>query len=201
MPDPASPEIIARVSESFEYWNDGEPQLMLQEYAEDGELDLSAVFTDMPVFRGHEGIRDQIEVLWETWEGVRMNSLEVFDVGGGRFVVEARWWGKGRRSGAEVDQHIAWLYTTREIRRQDRPLTALSVGRGRDGFRESHGVRCAERLINRLREPLPSAVLAWRAAHGLIAIGFLASIGYVWWCAITNTRGRLPAPGDHGPCR
>jgi ketosteroid isomerase-like protein len=114
MPDAASPEIIARVSESFEYWNDGEPQLMLQEYAEDGELDLSAVFTDMPVFRGHEGIREQIEVLWDTWEGVRMNSLEVFDVGSGRFVVEARWWGKGRRSGAEVDQHIAWLYTTRE---------------------------------------------------------------------------------------
>jgi hypothetical protein len=30
---------------------------MLNEYAEDGELDLSAVFTDTPVIRGHEGMR------------------------------------------------------------------------------------------------------------------------------------------------
>jgi ketosteroid isomerase-like protein len=114
MADGASPEIRARITESFEYWNDGEPQLMLEEYAEDGELDLTAVFTDMPVFHGHEGIRGQIEALWETWEGVRMNALEVFDMGARHFVVEARWWGKGRRSGAEVDQRIAWLYTLRE---------------------------------------------------------------------------------------
>ena len=114
MPDAASPEVIARISESYEYWNDGEPELMLQEYAEDGELDLSAVFTDMPVFRGHEGIRAQIDAFWESWQGIRMDSLDVLDVGGGRFVVEARWWGKGRRSGAEVDQHIAWLYMVRE---------------------------------------------------------------------------------------
>jgi hypothetical protein len=38
---------------------------------------------------------------------------------------------------------------------------------------------------------LPTAVVAWRAAHGLIAIGFLASIGYVWWCALTGRRGAL----------
>lgn|SRR5690349_4126188 len=33
------------------------------------------------------------------------------------------------------------------------------------------------------------AVLVWRAGHGLIAIGFLASIGHVWWCALTGRRG------------
>jgi hypothetical protein len=32
-------------------------------------------------------------------------------------------------------------------------------------------------------------VLVWRAGHGLIAIGFLMSIGYVWWCALTGRRG------------
>ena len=36
---------------------------------------------------------------------------------------------------------------------------------------------------------LSPAVLVWRAAHGLIAIGFLASIGYMWWCALTGRRG------------
>lgn len=35
----------------------------------------------------------------------------------------------------------------------------------------------------------PAAVLIWRTAHGLIAIAFLGSIGYVWWCALTGRRG------------
>src|SRR5512135_1059925 len=38
------------------------------------------------------------------------------------------------------------------------------------------------------------AVLLWRTAHGLIAVGFLASIGYVWWCALTGRRGRWLRP-------
>jgi hypothetical protein len=37
---------------------------------------------------------------------------------------------------------------------------------------------------------LPAAVVVWRTAHGLIAAGFLAAIGYVWWCALTGRRGR-----------
>lgn len=41
---------------------------------------------------------------------------------------------------------------------------------------------------------LSPAVVVWRAAHGLIATGFLASIGYVWWCALTGRRGPLLRP-------
>ena len=51
--------------------------------------------------------------LWETWEGIRLDPLEVFDVGDGRYVVDARLWGRGKRSGAEVDQRFAYLYTLR----------------------------------------------------------------------------------------
>jgi ketosteroid isomerase-like protein len=109
-----SPEILVRVKENFEWWNGGEPQLMLNEYAEDGELDLSGVFTDTPVIRGHEGLRRQLDEFWEAWEGVKMEALEVSEVGDGRFVVAVRLWGKGRRSGAEVDQRFAALYTLRD---------------------------------------------------------------------------------------
>ena len=42
-----------------------------------------------------------------------MDPLEVFDIGDGRFVVDVRLWGKGKRSGAEVDQRFAYLYTIR----------------------------------------------------------------------------------------
>jgi hypothetical protein len=41
---------------------------------------------------------------------------------------------------------------------------------------------------------MTGAVLVWRAGHGLIAIGFLTSIGYVWWCALTGRRGRWLRP-------
>ncbi len=114
MPETASPEILARVKENFEWWNGGEPELMLDEYAEDGELDLSAVFTDTSMYRGHESMRHQIKEFWETWAGLRMESLEVFDAGRGRFAVDVRLWGRGKRSGAEVEQRFAFLYTLRE---------------------------------------------------------------------------------------
>jgi hypothetical protein len=41
---------------------------------------------------------------------------------------------------------------------------------------------------------LSPAIVVWRAAHGLVAIGFLASIGYVWWCALTGRRGPFLRP-------
>jgi ketosteroid isomerase-like protein len=114
VPQDVSPEVLARVKENFEWWNGGEPHLMVDEYAEDGELDLSAVFTDTRVLRGHEGIRWQLDEFWSAWEGVKMEALEVFHVDPGRFVVDVRLWGKGRRSGAEVDQRFGCLYTLRD---------------------------------------------------------------------------------------
>jgi ketosteroid isomerase-like protein len=113
MPQTASPEILERFNEGFECWNGGELDLMQDMYAEDGEFDVSAVFTDTPPFRGHENMRRHWEETWEIWDGIRMDPLEVFDVGGGRFVVDVRLWGKGKRSGAEVDQRFAYLYTLR----------------------------------------------------------------------------------------
>lgn len=110
----ASPEMVDRIKRAYEYWNCGEPDLMVDEYAADGELDFSRVFTGMPAFRGHDSLRRQIDEFWETWEGVRMDPIEVLDAGGGHFVVELRLWGKGRRSGVEIDQRAAFLYTARE---------------------------------------------------------------------------------------
>ena len=114
MPQTAPPEILEWLKEGFECWNGGELDLMQDMYAEDGEVDLSAVFTDTQPVRGRESMRRYFDDLWEIWEGIRMDPLEVFDVGGGRFVVDVRWWGKGKRSGAEVDQRFAYLYTLRE---------------------------------------------------------------------------------------
>ena len=114
VPETASPEVFARFKQGWECWNDGELDLMGDMYAEDAELDMSAVFTGMPKFSGRESMRRQWDELWETWDGLRMDPVEVFDVGGGRFVVETRLSGRGKRSGAEVDRRYVFLYTVRE---------------------------------------------------------------------------------------
>ena len=102
-----------RVQERFECWNRGEFDLMLEPYAEDVVFDVSAVFTDLAPVRGHENIRRSWYELRETWDGLRLDPLELLEVGDGRYVLEVRLWGKGKRSSVEVDQRFAFLYAFR----------------------------------------------------------------------------------------
>lgn len=112
---PVSAEVLARLrmEERFECWNRGEFDLMLEPYAEDADFDVSAVFTDIAPVKGHEGMRRSWQELRETWDGLRLDPVDVLDAGDGRYVVDLRLWGKGRRSGVEVDQRFAMLYMVR----------------------------------------------------------------------------------------
>ena len=92
---------------------------MLDMYAEDAVFDVSAVFTDVAPMRGSRDIRRYWQTLRETWEGVRIDPLEGFDLGEGRLVIDQRMWAKGTRSGIEVDQRFAMLYT---IRSEDKKI-------------------------------------------------------------------------------
>jgi ketosteroid isomerase-like protein len=145
MPEIASPEILERFQEGFECWNGGELDLMQDMYAEDGEYDVSAVFTDTPPIRGHARMRTEWDALWETWEGIRMDPLQVFDAGDGRFVVDVRLWGKGKRSGAEVDQRFAYVYTIREA---DQKIVRCQLFPTLDDAMDA---------VARARQPAPSA--------------------------------------------
>lgn len=102
-----------RFQERFECWNRDELEPMQEMYAEDAVFDVSAVFTDVAPVRGHENMRLYWYELRETWDGLRLDPLEVLDVGNGRYVADLRLWGKGKRSGVEVDQRLAFLYTLR----------------------------------------------------------------------------------------
>jgi ketosteroid isomerase-like protein len=102
-----------RLEERFECWNRGEFDLMLEPYAEDAVFDISAVFTDVAPVRGQQNMRQCWHQLRETWDGLRLDPVELLDVGERRYVVDLRLSGKGRRSGAEVDQRFAMLYTVR----------------------------------------------------------------------------------------
>ena len=102
-----------RIEERFECWNRGEFDLMIEPYADDAVFDLSNVFTDAAPVQGHEAMRRAWYELKETWGELRLDPIEVFDLGENRFVLDVRLWGKGRSSGAEVDQAFAFLYTFR----------------------------------------------------------------------------------------
>ncbi len=86
---------------------------MLEPYAEEAVFDISAVFTDVAPVRGEQNMRGCWHELRETWDGLRLEPVELLDVGERRYVVDLRLSGKGRRSGAEVDQRFAMLYTVR----------------------------------------------------------------------------------------
>jgi hypothetical protein len=79
-------------------------------------FDVSAVFTDIAPTRRHADIRRCWDELYESLDGLRMDPVEVFSLGSGRYIADMRLWGKGKRSGVEVDQLFAYLSV---FRRED----------------------------------------------------------------------------------
>ncbi|MFL5907313.1 MAG: nuclear transport factor 2 family protein [Solirubrobacterales bacterium] len=114
MAQAVSPEVLEQWKERWECWNRGDLDEMQAMYAEDAVFDISAVFTDTAPMRGHASMRRHWEELYESMDGLRIEPFEVFALGSGRYVAHVRMYGKGKRSGAEVDQRFAFLYTIRE---------------------------------------------------------------------------------------
>jgi hypothetical protein len=72
---------------------------MLSVYAEDAVFDFSAVFTDVEPMRGQDNMSRYWMELRETWKGIGLEPVEGFDLGDGRFILEMRLSGVGKRSG------------------------------------------------------------------------------------------------------
>jgi len=113
MARPVPAEVLdrLRVREAFDCWNRGELDLMLEPYCEDAVFDTSAVFTDTEPARGRDAIVRYWKELQETWGGgLRIDPIELIDVGDGRLALDIRLCGRGTRSDVEVDQRFAILY-------------------------------------------------------------------------------------------
>ena len=110
MAETVSPTLWDYFTEGLECWNRDELDIMQGMYAEDAVFDVSAVFPDVAPMRGHRDMRRYWEELRETWEGIRQDPIDALDLGDGRYVVDVRLWGKGRRSGVEIDQRFAMFY-------------------------------------------------------------------------------------------
>lgn len=112
------------MQERFDCWNRDEFGPMEEMYAEDAEFDVSAVFTDVAPMQGKDNIRRYWHDLRETWAGLRLDPVEILDAGNGHYVADLRLWGKGRASGAEVEERYALLYT---LRPQDMMATRIRM--------------------------------------------------------------------------
>jgi ketosteroid isomerase-like protein len=111
-----SPQVLDHLKEVFDCWNDRDFEGMLDMWAEDGTFDASAVFVDLSPAQGHADVSRCWDELLESLDGLRMDPIEVFSFGSGRYVAHMRLWGKGKRSGVEVDHRYGYLCT---FRRED----------------------------------------------------------------------------------
>jgi ketosteroid isomerase-like protein len=116
MAERVSPEALKQIQSVFDCWNRGDFTDMLSMWAEDGRFDVSAVFTDIAPARGHVEVLRTWRVMLDSLDGLRMEPVEVFSLGSGRYVVDMRLWGHGRRSGAVVDRRYGYIC---EFRRED----------------------------------------------------------------------------------
>lgn len=112
-PKPVSEELRALALKGFECWNGGEIDAMADMYAPDGEFDMTA-FVDGGIRRGRDEMTAFWREMWDAWQGVRMDPLDIFEIDSHRYLIPTRMWGRGLHSGAEVDQEFTFLYTLGE---------------------------------------------------------------------------------------
>ena len=62
---------------------------------------------DVAPIHGHDDMSRYWHELRETWEGTRLDPLEVLDADDGHYVVDMRLRGISQRTGAEVDRRLA----------------------------------------------------------------------------------------------
>jgi ketosteroid isomerase-like protein len=109
-------DVLADFRERFECYNRHDFDAMEAMYWPDAVFDPSRVFLGERSRRGYADMREYWEEIWEIWDGVRMDPAEVLDVGGDRYVVVVELGGRGKRSGADVGQPMAFLYVMRDGR-------------------------------------------------------------------------------------
>jgi ketosteroid isomerase-like protein len=132
-----SPDIKALVNKGFTCWNGGEIDLMVDDYADDAEVDTTTAVPDGRCYTGREEFVRYFHDLWDAWDRLRMEPLDVAEVGSGRFIVEVRLTGTGRSSGIEIDQRAGFLYTLHE---QGRKVARVQMFPSKDAALEAAGL-------------------------------------------------------------
>jgi ketosteroid isomerase-like protein len=132
---PVTPDVFAVFVEGFECYNRHDFDAMEAFYAPDAVSDFSRVFLDERPRKGRRDIRAFWDQLWDTSGGMSMRPVEVLDVGADRYVAVVAFGLRGKRSGVDVADRQAILYTMRENQ-----VARLDVFPDRDAALEAVGL-------------------------------------------------------------
>jgi ketosteroid isomerase-like protein len=80
-------------------------------WSEQAEFHSTFAASEGRVFRGRQGIRDYFATLGEAFDDMRVEIEEITDAGGDRLVVVVRVTGRGKGSGATVQQRNGQVWT------------------------------------------------------------------------------------------
>ena len=107
-----SRENVEIVRRSYEHFNrTGEVDYTILD--SDIVYDLSRRTFDPHVFRGREGVREFLRLIWEQWASRRMEPQDVVDAGD-NIVASVRLVGVGRQSGVETMANAAHVWSFRD---------------------------------------------------------------------------------------
>jgi ketosteroid isomerase-like protein len=109
-------ENVDLVRQAFDAFNRDDRATVTRLLAPDVEWHtLAGPILGVGTIRGREAM---LKFLWqdipESIDGFRVSPEELTDLGGDRVLVVARYEGRGRKSGIEVDQRIASVYEIRD---------------------------------------------------------------------------------------
>src|ERR1700676_1088481 len=101
---PVTPDVLATFREGFECYNRHDFDAMEAMYAPHAVIDLSRVFLDERPRRGRRERQALWEEMWNIYDGLRMDPVEVLDAGGDQYVVVVKIGQRGKRNGADGAQ-------------------------------------------------------------------------------------------------
>jgi ketosteroid isomerase-like protein len=95
--------------------NDGDSERLVALAAPDVDYlpYLAALSGERGAYRGHVGLRQYVRDLGDAWAWYHVDIYELHDLGR-HVLMEGRLQGKGRSSGLEVEEEMAWLHTFHE---------------------------------------------------------------------------------------
>jgi ketosteroid isomerase-like protein len=112
---PARVELItAVVLRLIDATNRRDLDALLDQYHPEMEMHTAWAGDFEPVYRGREELTRAAEQWFEPWSELRIEPYELIDLGGDQFVALAKWHGRGRGSGVEVETDGAARSTLRE---------------------------------------------------------------------------------------
>jgi ketosteroid isomerase-like protein len=109
-----SRENVDRLRAAYEVFNQT-GEIVLDHLAPDFEMhQASSIIDTAGVFHGRNALRDVLRELDEAFEDFKTEVEKIIEAPNGEIVALVHAFGRGRGSGAEMDNHIAHVWTYRE---------------------------------------------------------------------------------------